>query len=241
MMRPATGESVLIDMGLAKESAGAPDAANDTTSVVDGHAVGVGTPGFSAPEQFTGGAIGPAADIHALGILANACFDGKPPRSWTRIIRRSTSSIPEQRYHSVSEFVRAIRSRHVTRWWLTGIIAVIVVIVVISILLLQHGSVAEKQETSNAPQVEETVKTDRDVRPARPQSHVTRDPTSSVGSIATASEDKSRKQEGGKVLTQKDLAEALLEATYDLQYKGNTNLNKKAALEAMRKGILPSF
>ena len=80
MTRPATGESVLIDMGLAKESddtpqtkagvgrAGAPrtpQTGNDTISVVNGHAVGVGTPGFSAPEQFAGGKIGPATDIHA--------------------------------------------------------------------------------------------------------------------------------------------------------------------------------
>ena len=111
MVRPSTGESVLIDMGLAKGIDETQQTRNETLSVVDGHAVGVGTPGFSAPEQFAGGRISAATDIHAIGMLANACFGGKPPRVWTTIIRRSTSSIPEQRYATVEEFVRAVRHR----------------------------------------------------------------------------------------------------------------------------------
>lgn len=123
MVRPATGEHVLIDLGLAKEDWYTPQAKIDTLSVVDGHAAGVGTPGFSAPEQFGGGRIGAAADVHALGVLANVCFDGKPPRAWIAIVRRSTSSIPEQRYAMVAEFMRAVRRRHAARWWLIGGIA----------------------------------------------------------------------------------------------------------------------
>ena len=115
MRRPATGEPVLIDLGLVRSSDDKPDGRNSTTSIVDGRAVGVGTPGYSAPEQFSGGNISPAADIHALGMLANACFRGKPPRLWTGIIRRSTSSIPEQRYVSVERLVNAIRHRR--RGW----------------------------------------------------------------------------------------------------------------------------
>ena len=111
MRRPATGEPVLIDLGLVRSSDDRPDGRNSTTSIVDGRAVGVGTPGYSAPEQFSGGNISPAADIHALGILANACFKGRPPRVWAGIIRRSTSSIPEQRYASVEAFVKAVRHR----------------------------------------------------------------------------------------------------------------------------------
>ncbi|MBQ6338959.1 MAG: serine/threonine protein kinase [Kiritimatiellae bacterium] len=123
LMRPSTGEYVLIDMGLAKESEDASPMRNDTLSVVDGRAVGVGTPGFSAPEQFTGGKVGGAMDIHALGVLANACFDGKPPKAWIDVIRRSTSSIPEQRYASVDEFVHAVRRRHAARRWIVAIVA----------------------------------------------------------------------------------------------------------------------
>ena len=73
---------------------------------------GVGTPGYGAPEQMERGEATVASDIHALGVLADACFDGNPPRSWKRIIERATSSIPERRYQSVAAFARAIRRRH---------------------------------------------------------------------------------------------------------------------------------
>ena len=123
MARPATNEFVLIDLGLAKEEGDTAQYKKDTLSVVDGKAVGLGTPGFSAPEQFGGGKIGAAADIHALGALANTCFGGKPPKAWISIIRRSTSSIPEQRYATVAEFVRAVRLRHVVRaWWILAVL-----------------------------------------------------------------------------------------------------------------------
>ena len=112
MLRASTGEPVLIDLGLVKASNDTPEGRNSTMSVVDGRAAGVGTPGYSAPEQFSGGAIAPTADIHALGVLVNACFKGKPPRCWARIVRQSTSSIPAQRYATVVQFVAAVRHRH---------------------------------------------------------------------------------------------------------------------------------
>ena len=84
----------------------------ESLSIVNGKAVGVGTPRYAAPEQFAGGEILPAADIHALGMLANDCFGGNPPLPWARIIRRSTSSIPSQRYGSVAQFAKAVRHRH---------------------------------------------------------------------------------------------------------------------------------
>ena len=112
MLRASTGEPVLIDLGLVKASNNTPAGRNSTVSVVDGRATGVGTPGYSAPEQFSGGAIAPTADIHALGVLVNSCFRGSPPRCWARIVRQSTSSIPEQRYASVAQFVAAVRHRH---------------------------------------------------------------------------------------------------------------------------------
>lgn len=115
MLRASTGEPVLIDLGLVKASNDTPEGRNSTMSVVDGRAAGVGTPGYSAPEQFSGGTIAPTADIHALGVLVNACFKGKPPRCWARIVRRSTSSLPEQRYAFVEQFVNAIRQRHLVK------------------------------------------------------------------------------------------------------------------------------
>lgn len=117
----ADGSPVLADLGLAKrrDGAAAPAAAETAApgarselSVVDGRAVAVGTPGWSAPEQFAGGAVTPAADVHALGVLADACFGGRPPRAWRAIVRRATSSLPAERYASAAALARAIRRRH---------------------------------------------------------------------------------------------------------------------------------
>lgn len=112
LQRGATGEPVLIDLGLIKDVALPVVHRGEFLSIVNGKAVGVGTPRYAAPEQFAGGEISPAADIHALGMLANDCFGGNPPLPWARIIRRSTSSIPSQRYGSVVQFAKAIRHRH---------------------------------------------------------------------------------------------------------------------------------
>ena len=103
---------VLIDLGLLKQLTPEGLPATGTLSIVEGHAVGVGTPGYAAPEQFIGGDLSPATDIHALGMLANHCFNGTPPRAWISIIRRATTSIPSQRYATVMDLARAIRRRH---------------------------------------------------------------------------------------------------------------------------------
>ena len=128
MLRPSTGEPVLIDMGLAKEVGAVQNTFGDTLSVVDGHAVGVGTIGFSAPEQFVGGRVDATADIHALGMLANACFGRKPPKAWAEIVRRATSSAPEQRYATAADFARAVRTRHRARHALMAVAAASVVV-----------------------------------------------------------------------------------------------------------------
>ena len=121
LQRGATGEPVLIDLGLVKDVTLPVVHRGESLSIVNGKAVGVGTPRYAAPEQFAGGEISPAADIHALGMLANDCFGGNPPLSWARVIRRSTSSIPSQRYGSVVKFEKAIRYRH----WVNYLIALL--------------------------------------------------------------------------------------------------------------------
>ena len=168
LTRPSTGEYVLIDMGLARESEDTSQARNDTLSVVDGRAVGVGTPGFSAPEQFTGGKVGAAMDIHALGMLTNACFDGKPPKAWIAIIRRSTSSIPEQRYASVADFMRAVRRRHAASRWITVILTAPISIFTIFCFFPRGDST--QQTAGDRPQnvTAEIVQNGRGERPARP-------------------------------------------------------------------------
>ena len=99
---------VLADLGLVKDISKS-NAGRPTSDVTIG---GVGTPGYGAPEQMERGEATVASDIHALGVLADRCFNGNTPRVWARIIQRATSSIPAQRYPSVDAFVRAIRSRH---------------------------------------------------------------------------------------------------------------------------------
>lgn len=109
----ADGTAVIADLGLAKDSVAS--VGNAGVSIADGHPVGVGTPGYSAPEQFLNGEASSASDIHAIGVLIDACFRGVAPRAWRGIVRRATSSLPAQRYSSVAELVCAVRHRHLGR------------------------------------------------------------------------------------------------------------------------------
>lgn len=115
LRRSGTNAPVLVDLGLVKSVSGTADITLDPLSVVDGLSVGVGTPRFGAPEQFEGGALSPATDIHALGVLADDCFGGRAPRAWKSIIRRATSSIARERFQNVDEFVSAVKRRHWAR------------------------------------------------------------------------------------------------------------------------------
>ena len=116
---------VLADLGLAREIV-LPSAELQTSNIRLQTLTlgGVGTPGYGAPEQMERGEATVASDIHALGVLADACFRGNPPRAWKRIIERATSSIPAHRYPSVAAFARAIRRRNL----LLGVSAFVAVI-----------------------------------------------------------------------------------------------------------------
>ena len=121
IMYRSDGTPVLVDMGLLKRLDSTEESIarkESALSIVDGKAVGVGTPRYAAPEQFNGGEISPAADVHALGMLINECFKGELKGCWEKIVARATSSIPERRYRDVSEFMRAVRHRH---WHVFGI------------------------------------------------------------------------------------------------------------------------
>lgn len=112
VMCRADGHAVLIDFGLLKEIGEDPEAGTDSgLSVVDGRAVGVGTPGYAAPEQFGGGPATPSMDVYALGMLANRCFGGRPPRAWQRIVLKATAPLGF-RYDGVAGMMAAIRHRH---------------------------------------------------------------------------------------------------------------------------------
>ena len=232
LARPSTGESVLIDMGLAKEDEDvAPQARNETLSVVDGRAVGVGTPGFSAPEQFTGGRVSAAMDIHALGMLANACFRGKPPKAWSGIIRRSTSSIPEQRYATVADFARAVRRRHVARQWMAALTATLVAT---GMLFCLYPKRDKKQEYHKEPPANVVISEKRIVSPTNAVVHEipVPGPTNVVVKEAHATSPtnfvvkKTHASSSTNVVAHKIpivtnvLAEAVLDATYDNYYGG---------------------
>ena len=111
---------VLADLGLVKKVATF-DAGHPTSGITLG---GVGTPGYGAPEQMERGEATVASDIHALGVLADRCFGGKPPRAWARIVQHATSSIPAHRYPSVMAFARAIRRRNLKQTMMTCLSAV---------------------------------------------------------------------------------------------------------------------
>ncbi len=123
---------VLIDLGLAKDLSAVRGHAGESLSIVDGKALGVGTPRYAAPEQMSGDAVSLATDVYALGMLANDCFGGKPPRAWRRIIQRATAAIPAQRYATVAAFTRAIKLLR-ARYWIRG---TLVVVLAVSVLTL---------------------------------------------------------------------------------------------------------
>lgn len=104
------GRAVLTDLGIAHvgnaELSVRAQAVAHNPTLADGRAAALGTPGFGAPEQFAGGDVSPATDIHAVGVFLLALFDGKPPLTWRGLIRRMTSSSVELRPKSIQE-VRA--------------------------------------------------------------------------------------------------------------------------------------
>ena len=162
IMRRADGSPVIIDLGLAKRYSPLSRLKMPATlSVVDGKRVGLGTPRYAAPEQFSGGEISPAADIHALGMLADECFGGKAPLCWMRIIRRCSSSIPFLRYQSADDFIRAVRRRHLLRNLLwSGLVLVALVLVAMftmpkPVAIEEQPSIPVPVEEPSLPVVEE--------------------------------------------------------------------------------------
>ena len=156
---------VLADLGLVK-SITTSDGGRSTSDVTLG---GVGTPGYGAPEQMERGEATVASDIHALGVLADRCFDGKPPRAWKRIIERATSSIPAHRYPSVAAFARAIRWRHLRRDALMSLGFMVVIVASVAVLQKPLGRLWTRwQAWMKAPVLNASAQLDgRDVADVR--------------------------------------------------------------------------
>ncbi len=148
---------VLADLGLVKnvQPSNSQTLKPSNSSTTLG---GVGTPGYGAPEQMERGEATVASDIHALGVLADHCFNGKPPRAWARIIQRATSSIPAQRYPSVAAFARAIRRRHYGICLVGAFVFLFVLTCVWSVAERPSMNVHENQQLRPLPQqVDRTV------------------------------------------------------------------------------------
>jgi serine/threonine protein kinase len=70
VMLSRSGRVVLMDLGIARAVEG---------SQYTSRSMLVGTPEAMAPEQIRGGAVGPAVDIYALGVLTYQMLAGRPP------------------------------------------------------------------------------------------------------------------------------------------------------------------
>ncbi len=107
------GNALLTDFGIAQIN-DAETAEKITTSLTttatasNGNVRIVGTPNFSAPEQFIGADATPASDLHAVGRLALWLFDGKSPLAWRWFVMRATNSSPALRYKSAKAMKRAL-------------------------------------------------------------------------------------------------------------------------------------
>ena len=153
-------EPVLTDFGLACPIS-ASSQIMGRISIVDGRPAGVGTPGYAAPEQFEGGEVSAATDVHAVGMLADECFGGKPPRCWRPIIDRATNSRRNARFSTAKEFARTIRARHARSYGTVLVIALIAMFAFLGVLReignMNGGAVADSGEgNSENPKSAET-------------------------------------------------------------------------------------
>jgi Tol biopolymer transport system component len=136
MLAPHSGgtRAVVMDFGLARMSAPGDGTHTDAATQTGGV---VGTPEYMAPEQLTGGAITPATDIYAFGIVIYEMVTGRrpfqgqtpfdvavrrlhetprPPRElapdleprWEKTILRCLSRRPEERFQNTSEVLGAL-------------------------------------------------------------------------------------------------------------------------------------
>jgi len=134
------GTPVLIDFGLASPMS-AVKREKEGLSVEGGARLAVGTVGYSAPEQFSGLAAGREADVHAIGALIDACYQGKMPRCWRRIYLVAIASNPKSRYQTVKALRRAVSMRH----WRKVLIVVLAVILVGTIVFKLTDVVQERK------------------------------------------------------------------------------------------------
>lgn len=102
-----SGNIKLIDFNISREKK--KDAKRDTTVL--------GTAGYASPEQFGFTQTGEGADIYAMGVLLNYLLTAKMPNEklctgkYVNIVKKATQIRAEDRYSSVLEFKKALKSK----------------------------------------------------------------------------------------------------------------------------------
>ena len=135
----APRRAVVTDFGLAREVA---DAAEEPEAA--------GTPGYMAPEQRAGGAVGPATDLYALGVviaemLTGRSAAGEPPAldgidpRWAAAIRRCLAADPAERFASTAELAAALAPPRRRRALAAGAAVVAAGAIVAAVLLAGRG------------------------------------------------------------------------------------------------------
>ncbi|MEO6239346.1 MAG: serine/threonine-protein kinase [Vicinamibacterales bacterium] len=133
VIRGVDGHVKVLDFGLARIAG--QDSQSSVTKLTQLTEAGfaVGTPGYMAPEQFSGGIIDARTDVFAFGVLAVELGTGEHPfgssgsammpppgsgalstRVWTvpaveQVARRCLRTLPEERYRSGADLVAALR------------------------------------------------------------------------------------------------------------------------------------